>query len=75
MGSEMCIRDSFLGIGSDLGNKIGLSNDWAFNIITEVGNYKEIFERNFGSETKLGIARGLNSLWRDGGVLYAPPVR
>ncbi|RKZ37933.1 MAG: amino acid ABC transporter substrate-binding protein [Gammaproteobacteria bacterium] len=64
-----------LGVSGDTGKKMGLSNDWAFNIIKQVGNYGEIFERNVGKNTPLGIARGLNALWNQGGIQYAPPVR
>ena len=49
--------------------------DWAYNIIKQVGNYGEIFERNVGEKTPLGLARGLNQLWSKGGLLYAPPIR
>ncbi len=62
----------FLGNEGNSGAAMGLNADWAFNIISQVGNYQEIFERNLG---RIGIKRGLNALWRDGGLLYAPPVR
>jgi general L-amino acid transport system substrate-binding protein len=63
--------------GSDagFGTGIGLSEQWAYNIIKQVGNYSEVFERNVGPNTPLKIARGLNSLWKDGGLQYAPPIR
>ena len=64
-----------LGIEGDFGQKLGLANDWAYNIIKHVGNYGEVFERNVGSRSTLKIARGVNALWRDGGLLYAPPIR
>jgi general L-amino acid transport system substrate-binding protein len=54
---------------------IGLSNDWGLNVIKGVGNYGEIFERNIGQSTPMKIARGLNALWKDGGLQYAPPIR
>jgi len=54
---------------------LGLTKDWAARIIRHVGNYGEIYERNVGSESKLGIPRGLNSLWNAGGIQYAPPIR
>jgi general L-amino acid transport system substrate-binding protein len=60
---------------SKFGEGIGLSNDWALNVIKGVGNYGEIFERNIGVNTPLKIARGLNALWKDGGLQYAPPIR
>jgi general L-amino acid transport system substrate-binding protein len=54
---------------------IGLDKQWAVRAISAVGNYGEIFERNIGVNTALGLARGLNAQWTDGGILYAPPVR
>ena len=65
----------FLGIEGDFGAAIGLSNDWAYNVIKQVGNYGEIFDANIGPSTQLGIARGLNNLWSKGGIQYAPPIR
>ncbi len=64
-----------LGVEGSFGEAIGLDNDWAAKAIAAVGNYSEMFERNVGPNTDLGIQRGLNALWRDGGILYAPPVR
>jgi len=64
-----------LGLEGDFGQKIGLNNDWAYQIIKSVGNYAEIFERNIGQGSDLKIARGINALWKDGGILYAPPIR
>jgi len=64
-----------LGVEGDKGKDLGLSNDWAFNIIKEVGNYGEVFERNVGQQTPLKISRGLNALWNRGGIQYAPPIR
>jgi general L-amino acid transport system substrate-binding protein len=64
-----------LGTKDDMGKKLGLSNDWAANAIMQVGNYSEIFERNVGKGTPLNIARGVNALWSQGGILYAPPIR
>jgi len=55
--------------------KLGLSNDWALRIIRHVGNYAEVYERNLGSRTQLGIPRGINELWTRGGIMYAPPMR
>jgi general L-amino acid transport system substrate-binding protein len=57
----------------NLGEKIGLSNDWVGRVLRAVGNYREIFERNIGTRSKLGIPRGLNNLWSQGGIQYAPP--
>jgi general L-amino acid transport system substrate-binding protein len=64
-----------LGVEGSFGEDLGLSKDWAFNIIKQVGNYGESFERNVGVNTPLGISRGLNQLWTKGGLMYAPPVR
>ncbi len=64
-----------LGVGDDLGQKLGLPQTWAYNIVKQVGNYGEIFERNVGEKTPLGLSRGMNALWSDGGLLMAPPVR
>jgi general L-amino acid transport system substrate-binding protein len=63
-----------LGItDEDLG--IGLDSDFAVNVIGQVGNYGEIYDRNVGPQTGLGLERGVNALWTDGGLLYAPPYR
>ena len=65
----------FVGKEGDFGKGIGLDNDWAVKIIKAVGNYGELFERNVGTGSRLGIARGLNRLWDKGGIQYAPPIR
>ena len=52
-----------------------LPRDWYEKIVAQVGNYGEIFERNLGKETPLAIERGVNALWTQGGLLYAPPLR
>jgi general L-amino acid transport system substrate-binding protein len=54
---------------------LGLDPDFAVNVISAVGNYGEIYERNVGPNTALGLERGINSLWTQGGLLYAPPHR
>ena len=64
-----------LGKEGAFGEAIGVSNDWAYNVIKQVGNYGEVFERNVGASTPLGIARGVNALWSKGGLQYAPPIR
>ena len=64
-----------LGTDGDKGKDLGLSNDWAFNAIGQVGNYGEIFDRNVGAGSPLKIDRGLNALWTQGGLQYAPPIR
>ena len=64
-----------LGVEGSQGKELGLSNDWAYNIIKSVGNYGEIFERNIGVNTPIGLPRGLNALWTKGGLQYSPPFR
>ncbi|MEQ8400093.1 MAG: amino acid ABC transporter substrate-binding protein [Roseitalea porphyridii] len=64
-----------LGVEGEFGTDIGLENDWAYKVIKHVGNYGEIFARNVGPDTPLSIARGINALWTDGGLQYAPPIR
>ncbi len=64
-----------LGKQPDFANKIGLKNDWVYQVIFQVGNYGEIFERNLGKDSPLKIERGLNALWNQGGIMYAPPFR
>ena len=64
-----------VGTEGDFGSMIGLDKEWAVRAIGAVGNYAEIFERNIGVNTSLGLARGLNAQWTQGGILYAPPVR
>lgn len=64
-----------LGAEGNKGKDLGLPNDWAYNIIKQLGNYEEVFERNVGMRTPLKISRGLNRLWNKGGIMYAPPIR
>ncbi len=64
-----------LGSEGDLGAMLGLDKDWAHKVIKAVGNYGEIFDRNIGPKTPIGLERGLNELWSKGGLLYAPPIR
>ena len=64
-----------LGTEGTLGEMIGLDADWAKRAIMAEGNYGEIFAKNIGEETPIGLARGLNAQWTDGGLLYAPPFR
>lgn len=66
---------NLLGTDGAFGQGIGLSNDWALNAIKAVGNYGEIFERNLGSGSKLQMARGMNRLWTQGGLQFAPAIR
>lgn len=64
-----------LGLEGVKGEWMGLPDDWGYNIVKLVGNYGEVFERNVGQGSPLGISRGLNALWSKGGIQYAPPVR
>jgi len=64
-----------LGLEGIKGEGLKLGDDWAYNIIKQVGNYGEMFERNVGKDTPLAIERGLNALWSRGGLQYAPPIR
>lgn len=64
-----------LGSEGGLGKKLGLSHDWAYNIISQVGNYSESFERNVGQGSPLKIKRGINAQWNRGGILYSPAMR
>ncbi|WP_407495109.1 amino acid ABC transporter substrate-binding protein [Pseudooceanicola sp. MF1-13] len=64
-----------LGTEGNLGEMLGLDADWAKNIIASVGNYGEVFEENIGESTPIGLSRGLNAQWTNGGLLYSPPFR
>jgi len=64
-----------LGTEGDMGEMLGLPSDFAYNAITMVGNYGEVFEKHIGVNTPLGLERGLNAQWKDGGILYSPPFR
>jgi general L-amino acid transport system substrate-binding protein len=64
-----------LGVQAKIGSQLGLSDAWAYELVRQVGNYGEVFERNVGPSTPLAIARGVNALWKNGGLQYAPPMR
>ena len=64
-----------VGTEGEFGEQLGLANDWAARAVRAVGNYGEIYERNVGTRSRLSIPRGLNALWTQGGIQYAPPVR
>lgn len=68
-------KQRLLGLTGIGGKGLKISDDWAYNIIKQVGNYGEVFERNVGMDSPLKIARGLNALWTKGGIQYAPPIR
>lgn len=65
----------FLGVTPGMGAQMGVDDKWAYNIIKQVGNYGEIFDRNIGPDTPLALQRGLNALWTEGGLMYASPIR
>jgi len=62
----------FVGATGDFGRMLGVDNRWAYNVVRQVGNYAEIYQRNIAP---MGVERGVNRLWRDGGLMYAPPMR
>ena len=74
-GTDNPSVNRLLGSEGALGEMLGLSNDYALNAIAAVGNYGEIFERTIGENTPIGLARGLNALYTQGGLQYSPPFR
>lgn len=74
-GSQTPAIRRLLGEEGDFGKRLGLDPEWAYRVIARVGNYAEVFERNLGGGSPLNIARGINALWNDGGILFAPPIR
>ncbi|HWA20034.1 MAG TPA: amino acid ABC transporter substrate-binding protein [Devosia sp.] len=75
LGSENPSIRRLLGVEGDFGTPLGLTKDWAYQVIKGIGNYSEIFERNVGPNSPLHLERGLNALWKDGGLQYSPPIR
>jgi general L-amino acid transport system substrate-binding protein len=67
-------RQRAIDMGKPAAEALGLTDDWLAVVLAKVGNYGEIFERNLGEESPLGIRRGMNALWTEGGILYAPPM-
>lgn len=65
----------FLGLEGDLGRGLALKNDFALQVIKQIGNYSEVYDRNLGKDSILKLERGPNKLWTDGGLLYSPPFR
>jgi general L-amino acid transport system substrate-binding protein len=65
----------FLGVEGELGQQLGLPKDFAARTIKHVGNYQEVYDRNLGAQSQFKLQRGLNALWKDGGLIYAPPFR
>ncbi len=68
-------RNRLLGSAGNMGEKLGLSNDWSYQIIKQVGNYGEMYDRHLGPDTPINLPRGINNLWTQGGIQYAPPIR
>ena len=64
-----------LGVQPGMGQALGVDDKWAYTVIKQVGNYGEVFERNVGKASPLKLERGLNALWTQGGLMYAPPIR
>ena len=64
-----------LGVTPGMGKALGVDEKWVYNIVKQVGNYGESFDRNVGAGSPLKIERGLNKLWTQGGLQYAPPIR
>jgi general L-amino acid transport system substrate-binding protein len=64
-----------LGVGTDLGKQTGLPADWVYQIVKQVGNYGEVYDRNVGPGTKLNIPRGINELWMNGGLHVGAHIR
>jgi general L-amino acid transport system substrate-binding protein len=76
LGSDNPNIQRFLGTnGNTLGETLNLPNDFMVTVISQVGNYGEIFDRNLGPDTIFGLSRGVNALWTDGGLMYSPPFR
>ena len=75
LGSDNPATKRLLGVEGDFGTPLGLTKDWAYQIIKHIGNYGESYERHVGPNTPIGLARGLNALWTDGGLQYAMPIR
>ena len=75
MDSDNPTIQRMLGTSGDMGEKLGLDSEWAYRAIKMVGNYGEIYARNVGPDTPLGLERGVNDLWTEGGLMYAPPIR
>jgi general L-amino acid transport system substrate-binding protein len=73
--SENPVIKRILGVTPGMGKALGVDEKWVYNIVKQVGNYGESFERNVGSGSILKIDRGLNNLWTKGGLQYAPPIR
>lgn len=69
------IVQRLLGVTDNMGVLLGLDKDWLYRVVKQVGNYGESFERTLGPKTPVGLPRGVNNLWKNGGLMYAPPIR
>jgi len=69
------VQRRILGVEGDLGKDLGVGNDWGYQIIKQVGNYGDVYGKHVGPDTPVGLERGINALWKDGGLQYAMPVR
>ncbi|MDJ0607847.1 MAG: amino acid ABC transporter substrate-binding protein [Kiloniellales bacterium] len=74
-GTNVPEINRMLGTEGSYGDMLGLPKDWAVQVLSQVGNYGEIFEQYIGTKTPIGLERGLNAQWTDGGLIYAPPYR
>lgn len=75
LGSDNPSIKRLLGVEGDFGTPIGLTKDWAYQIVKLIGNYGESYDRNLGPSTAIGLQRGINALWNAGGIQYSPPIR
>lgn len=75
LGTDDPVVQLLFGESGDLGVALGLENDFCYQIISQVGNYGEIYNRNLGPDTPFDLPRGLNNLYTEGGLLYSPPFR
>jgi len=75
VGSDDPVVANLMGDEGDLGQALNLSNDFCYQVVKQVGNYGEIYDRSLGPDTPFNLPRGVNNLWTDGGLLYSPPFR
>ena len=74
IGSTPAIR-RLIGLEGDSGIQLGLDPQWCSRVIRQIGNYGEVYNRHIGPDTPIGLPRGINALWTNGGLIYAPPIR
>jgi general L-amino acid transport system substrate-binding protein len=73
--SKNPVQRRILGLEGGLGKNLGVANDWGYQIIKQVGNYGDVYDKHIGPSTPVGLERGVNALWTNGGLQYAMPVR